>query len=103
MRSCDSKVSTDFVMLNWPAYGFEHEIQLKKNTEEYIDVKFEGLDVMIFKNYDEILRTIFGDYMKLPPEEDRVPKHNTKAWWKEGYEGEAEKLERKNDSKEKVE
>jgi lipopolysaccharide cholinephosphotransferase len=27
------------------------------------------------KNYDEILTEIYGDYMKLPPEEDRVYSH----------------------------
>lgn len=73
---------TKYVVSNWPAYGFEKEIQLKKNTEEYIDVKFEDLTVMVFKNYDEILRTTFGDYMQLPPESERQPRHDMMAWWR---------------------
>lgn len=74
-----------YVINCWPVYDIDKEIQLKKNTEEYIDVKFEDLTVMIFKNYDELLRTTFGDYMKLPPKPERKPKHELKAWWKDGY------------------
>lgn len=95
--------NSDYVVSNWPIYGFEKEIQLKKNTEEYIDVKFENLTVMIFKNYDEILRTSFGDYMQLPPESERIPKHNMTAWWREGYEDEAKKLRARKDKKEENE
>ena len=94
-------VDSDYVVSNWPIYDFEKEIQLKKNTEEYIDAKFENLTVMIFKNYDEILRTTFGDYMQLPPESERVPKHNMTAWWREGYEDEAKKLRARMNKKEK--
>lgn len=33
--------------------------------------KFENLEVMIPKNYDLILKKCYGDYMTLPPENDR--------------------------------
>ena len=75
--------ASSFVMSNNPLYGFKKEMQLKKNIEEYIDADFEGLKVMIFKNYDEILRTTYGDYMKLPPKSEQIPKHNLETWWKE--------------------
>lgn len=74
---------SNYVVSNWPAYGFDKEIQLRKNTESYKDVYFEGLKVMVFSNYDAILRTTFGDYMVLPPEEKRIPKHEAVAWWKD--------------------
>jgi len=35
-------------------------------------VKFENLDVSIANNQEATLGQIFGDYMQLPPEEDRV-------------------------------
>ena len=73
---------TDYLFLNWPFYGFKKEVQLRKNTEEYIDVPFENMTAMVFKNYDAILRTTFGDYMQLPPERERVGKHELKAYWK---------------------
>ena len=35
-------------------------------------VVFEGIEVCIQKNYDSVLRSIYGDYMQLPPEEKRT-------------------------------
>ena len=43
--------------------------------EETIDMKFEELNVMVPKEYDKILTQNFGDYMKLPPEKDRIAHH----------------------------
>lgn len=37
--------------------------------------KFEGIDVVIPQDYDAFLKQHYGDYMKLPPEEDRKPHH----------------------------
>ncbi len=37
--------------------------------------KFEGLDVVIPENYDAYLKSLYGDYMQLPPEEARHPHH----------------------------
>lgn len=42
---------------------------------EYIDVEFEGRQFMIIRDYDVLLRETFGDYMQLPPEDQRYPKH----------------------------
>lgn len=75
--------NTDYVVSNYPVYGYDKEIQLAKNTEDYIDAKFENLTVMIFKNYDAILRTTFGDYMQLPPKSERIQKHSLTMWWRE--------------------
>ena len=38
--------------------------------------KFEGLDMPIPQGYDTYLRMAFGDYMQLPPENARIPKHD---------------------------
>lgn len=51
--------------------------------ENSIDVCFEGFSLKSPLNYDECLRNLFGDYMKLPPEDKRVPHHGFKAYWKE--------------------
>ncbi len=43
--------------------------------EDVIYAKFENKEFLIPKEYDEVLRVEYGDYMQLPPEEDRVPHH----------------------------
>lgn len=51
--------------------------------KEYRLMSFENYEFYIVSDYDTILSKIYGDYMKLPPEEKRVSHHNFKAWWKE--------------------
>lgn len=41
-----------------------------------VELEFEGRKFLAMKNYEEYLKIPFGDYMKLPPEEDRVPHHD---------------------------
>lgn len=49
----------------WPVSWFEP-----------VPHRFEDLDSFIPAGYDALLRRVYGDYMQLPPAEDRVPKHN---------------------------
>ena len=76
-----SKNKSDYVVSNWPIYDISKEIQKSNNIAEYINVLFENIQVMIFKNYDEILKTTFGDYMQLPPE-DKRKSHGLEAYWR---------------------
>ncbi len=39
------------------------------------EIKFEDALFYAPKDYDKYLKTVFGDYMKLPPEQERIP-HN---------------------------
>ncbi len=43
--------------------------------------KFEEYEFYIPLGYDYILREEFGDYMKLPPIEQRVTHHSNKVYW----------------------
>lgn len=47
----------------------------KKHFEEFTYLPFEGLQVKVPKEYDAVLRASYGDYMRLPPEERRIPHH----------------------------
>lgn len=70
------------LMLSWPAYGFSHEVLNSFDIIDYIDCDFEGNKSMIIRNYDSVLKTIFGDYMQLPPVEKRISNHSMKVYWK---------------------
>ncbi len=39
--------------------------------ENYTKIKFEGYEFSVVANYDEYLRELYGDYMVLPPEDQR--------------------------------
>lgn len=43
--------------------------------QQYITVDFENRKYMAICGYDIYLREIYGDYMILPPEKERIPKH----------------------------
>lgn len=43
--------------------------------ESIVKFKFENLLLPIPKNYDLYLTQLYGNYMQLPPEKDRIPKH----------------------------
>lgn len=47
-----------------------------------ITVPFENITAKAPAEYDVILRSIFGDYMQLPPVEQRVSGHEFLAYWK---------------------
>ena len=48
---------------------------LKKDMEESILLPFEWINVPAPRNYDEILRRDYGDYMEFPPEAERGQWH----------------------------
>ena len=67
--------------LIWLMYG-KKDIWDINAFDETTSVKFENIDAMIPKGYDHILKTTYGDYMKLPPVEQRQAHHSFQAWWK---------------------
>lgn len=50
--------------------------------ERLIDIEFEGLKFKAPLRYHEYLTKRYGDYMQLPPEEDRHPYHGGNYYWK---------------------
>lgn len=45
-------------------------------------MQFEDTNFWAPSNYDSLLRADFGDYMKLPPESERIPHHVMNAFYK---------------------
>ena len=64
-------------------YGVKEKLKAE-DFAETIEVDFEGLKLMLFSGYESYLKNIYGDYMKLPPEEKRVMVHQTSYRWVEG-------------------
>lgn len=64
-------------------YNYKKDRTLKKNYESYVLVDFEGYKFKAPAGYHEILTNIYGDYMQLPPEEQRVTHHGNKMMLKE--------------------
>lgn len=52
----------------------------EKDFEEYNYMPFEDLQVRVPKGYVRILTNLYGDYMQLPPESERVT-HGIEAYW----------------------
>lgn len=67
--------SSEYVANLGGAWG-RKEITHKKNFAFAEDTDFEGKTLSIPAGYDNILKEVYGDYMKLPPEEKRVSHHS---------------------------
>ncbi len=75
----DENMECDYMGLlsSW-IYGPTPSRQTYPKTlwKEYENISFYGLSIPIPKNYDEILRITYGDYMCLPPKEKRGNWHH---------------------------
>lgn len=69
-------------LLVFPAY-IKRDWSPKAVFDETISVPFEDSFFQAMKGYDEWLRIIYGDYLKLPPEEKRKAGHSShKFYWR---------------------
>lgn len=55
-------------------YGFHKEMFPTKYYTELMLHSFEDIEIPISAHFDEILKQLYGEYMKLPPEEERFTK-----------------------------
>lgn len=62
--------------------GGEENIFPRKWFDELINVPYEQYKFKVPKLYDQFLRKMYGDYMQLPPEKDRIGHHFYKAFRK---------------------
>lgn len=77
-QGCPGDYCGDVVMgYNWK------EVQKRSNFDEYLLMPFEDGMFYVCKGYENYLRSTFGDYMQLPPPEQRITHHSFKAYWKD--------------------
>lgn len=70
-----NKEHYDYFVALSTVYNYKNELIKKDKYLPTIKMKFEEKEYNVPKEYDFILRSMYGDYMKLPPVEDRVT-HN---------------------------
>lgn len=71
--------SSDYAGVAIGQYGKKE--WMKKQVFEKVDLfEFEGREYYGLKEYDNYLQNLYGDYMKLPPENQRVPMHFHKVF-----------------------
>lgn len=68
------KENSKYVATIVSGYGVK-ELQLRSNFKVYITLPFENRIFCVIKEYDSYLKSVYGDYMKLPPEEKRHSPH----------------------------
>ena len=65
--------------------GASKEVCERKAFEIPVEIEFDGMKCYTFSHYKEDLKNVFGDYMQLPPENKRVPKHSFVCWVEDGF------------------
>ncbi|MBR8700683.1 hypothetical protein IX317_000578 [Fusobacterium sp. DD29] len=60
--------------------GAKKETVLKSVYEDAKEIEFEGIKCLVPSNYLEHLEKYYGNFMELPPEDERIPKHSFSIW-----------------------
>lgn len=58
---------------------YDKEIIKKEDFDNYVNIEFEGYQFKTMSNWNHYLSELYGDYMKLPPINQRE-NHQLKAW-----------------------
>ncbi|ORU01446.1 Lipopolysaccharide cholinephosphotransferase LicD1 [Anaerovibrio sp. JC8] len=72
--------ASDYVGCGVWIVGGEEDVFPRSMFTELMDSNFENYSFKIPKEYDAVLKKIFNDYMKLPPEKDRVGHHHYRTY-----------------------
>ena len=80
-RKTEYRNSKYVANLIWGAYMLK-DIYLRKWFQTSVDVEFEGYQVKAPIGYREYLTHLYGDYMKMPPENERYAHHFYKVYKK---------------------
>lgn len=79
-RKFNSKAYVNYKIVSSHFVDYSGAID-SREFDNLVRMKFENITLNGFKNYDQILKNKYGDYMQLPPEDQRVT-HDIDAYWK---------------------
>lgn len=66
--------------------SMKKETQLRNDVFPLSKIKFEGKEFFCPREYDNVLKNAYGDYMKIPKEEDRITHNPMKIKFEDGEE-----------------
>lgn len=66
---------TDYVVNAFGSYSYMRERERRSIFTDLIEVEFEGYFFKVPRNYHAYLTTVYGDYMQLPPVDQRFGRH----------------------------
>lgn len=75
-RSANRSSSETLYFSNYQPDYLHIEVE-KAWYDHLIDIRFEDRNYRICEEYEEVLRRVYGDYMKWPPVEERIPSHKS--------------------------
>ena len=61
---------------------YKKEVLSRKAFDNKLILEFEKEKFNAFTGYEEYLHNLYGDYMQLPPENERITHHIVQAYWK---------------------
>ena len=80
-KNCDRySVENSLYVANLLSQYGKKEILHKSGFDHYQEMLFEGVPFLVFNGWEEYLTNIYGDYMSLPPEENRKGHHYDKVY-----------------------
>ena len=75
MSNNNNQLKSNYNLVSLSAlYAFKYRFP-SEMTEKFENIEFNGEDFCIFQDYKKMLSIIYGDYMILPPENERVLTH----------------------------
>jgi len=72
-----SNVKNETRMVMFACYKLEKEAMPSYYYDEQTEISFEGSYFSCPKMYEEYLTHLYGDFRKLPPKENQIPKHDS--------------------------
>lgn len=73
-------VAFDHKYIAYMEYG-QKEYQDIVDFDGYLEVPFAGEKFIIVRGYDHLMRSKYGDYMKMPPESKRISNHTLVSYY----------------------